>query len=205
MTCTFTSSTVPCTRSSCAKFSHHPRPCESRVTSFRYRIFHKVHHLSVDPTPFASFAFHPFEAGAYSSSAIFSWLGTHAFTSVLEAGIAYICIFTLPIHPYALLAFQTASFLINVYGHLGYEFSQSRTTVYAVWNPLRYINRTCHHHDHHKRCVQSRAHSLLLAPRCITLLRSGGGCKSGNFGLYTTVWDHLFSTMLTAPPLKPRD
>jgi hypothetical protein len=87
----------------------------------------------------------------------------HSRASVLEAGIAFVCIFTMPIHPYALLAFQTASFLINVYGHLGYEFSQYRTTVYSVWSPLRYINRTCHHHDHHKRCV----------PPCLCRISSG--------------------------------
>jgi Delta7-sterol 5-desaturase len=80
-------------------------------------------------------------------------------TAALESGIIYVCIFAMPLHPYAILSFQTASFLINVYGHLGYEFSQHRTTVYSVWNPMRYINRTSHHHDHHKRCAPSASHA----------------------------------------------
>lgn len=85
---------------------------------------------------------------------LISWLCT----AVLESGIIYVCIFAMPLHPYAMLSFQTASFLINVYGHLGYEFSQHRTTAYSAWNPIRYINRTSHHHDHHKRCALSPAH-----------------------------------------------
>jgi Delta7-sterol 5-desaturase len=112
----------------------------------------------------------------------------------------------MPLHPYALLSFQTASFLINVYGHLGYEFSNYRTTDYAVWNPLGYLNRTCHHHDHHKRYAALPSRCCCGASSVSLFLCSGGGCKSGNFGLYTTVWDRLFSTMLPLPPaVKLRD
>ena len=43
-----------------------PRPSRAlALTPVRYRTFHKVHHLSIDPTPFASFSFHPLEAGQF--------------------------------------------------------------------------------------------------------------------------------------------
>jgi hypothetical protein len=93
--------------------------------------------------------------------------------AALEAGIAYLCIFTMPIHPVALFLFQMASFSINVYGHLGYEFSQHTTTTYAVWNPLRYVNRTIQHHDHHKRWARP-LHVVFSGQRVSSLLAVQG-------------------------------
>src|SRR5215813_3065280 len=67
-----------------------------------FRAFHGVHHLSRNPTPWAAYAFHPYE-------------------SVVEALGVVVIFFIMPSHPMALLIFQTISTVINVYGHLGYE------------------------------------------------------------------------------------
>lgn len=93
-----------------------------------FRAFHKVHHLSRDPTPLTSYAFHPLEA-------------------VVEAGIGPVIIFLLPVHHSAMLVFITIQFAQNVMGHLGYEIYPS----WFVKSPLRYIfNTTTHHHQHHQ-------------------------------------------------------
>jgi sterol desaturase/sphingolipid hydroxylase (fatty acid hydroxylase superfamily) len=48
-----------------------------------YRWFHKVHHLSTNPSPWAAMAFHPLEA-------------------VVEAGIIVLVAFLFPVHPLAI-------------------------------------------------------------------------------------------------------
>ncbi len=93
-----------------------------------YSRMHKTHHLSTNPSPFASFAFHAGE-------------------SVLEALIILILIFIMPIHLYAILAFTTSSLLINVYGHLGYEIMPKwfrQTKLFEV------LNTSVHHNMHHQ-------------------------------------------------------
>lgn len=68
--------------------------------------FHKTHHQSVNPTPWAAFSFHPVEA-------------------IISLGIIPLIIFTIPTHPFALIIFITFMTLYNVLAHLGYEiFSQ---------------------------------------------------------------------------------
>lgn len=93
-----------------------------------FPLFHKVHHLSRDPTPLTSYAFHPLEA-------------------IVEAGIGPVIICLLPVHHSAMLIFITIQFAQNVLGHLGYE-------LYPRWfakTPLRYIlSTTTHHHQHHQ-------------------------------------------------------
>lgn len=67
-----------------------------------FKIAHKVHHLSTNPTPFAAYAFHPIEA-------------------FVEVGIIPLIAFTIPYHPTALVIFTLYSLLLNVVGHLGFE------------------------------------------------------------------------------------
>jgi hypothetical protein len=60
------------------------------------------------------------------------------------------------------------------------------------------------------RLLPRASSPLLFLPRIRrqlgNTLRSGSGYNSGNFGLYTTIWDHLFSTMLpTTREHKIRD
>lgn len=93
-----------------------------------YKWFHKVHHLSINPSPWAAMAFHPLEA-------------------VVEAGIMVVVVFLFPVHPLAIALFLLFMMLYNVYGHLGYElypkgFSKS---VIGKW-----VNTSVNHNQHHQ-------------------------------------------------------
>jgi sterol desaturase/sphingolipid hydroxylase (fatty acid hydroxylase superfamily) len=93
---------------------------------------HRVHHESVDPTPFTAFSFHPLEAMVHG------------------VGSLSLLLFTvfLPWHPAAIALTGTLQMLFNVVGHLGYE-------VYPRgWNRvpvLRWKTPTLHHYMHHQR------------------------------------------------------
>ncbi|MEM9338037.1 MAG: sterol desaturase family protein [Bacteroidota bacterium] len=93
-----------------------------------FRKVHLTHHRSTNPTPWASYSFHFYEA-------------------VIEAGIIPIIAFTLPVHKSALVIFLLYQFFYNVYGHLGYElmpkgFHKSRFG--------RWINTSVAHNMHHE-------------------------------------------------------
>ena len=94
-----------------------------------YRIFHRVHHESTDPSPLTAFAFHPTEA-------------------LVEQMIHLILPFVLPLHVGVLLAWQIFSMLNNILAHLGYE-------VYPrTWMELpllRFKTVSLHHNMHHER------------------------------------------------------
>ena len=64
---------------------------------------HRVHHLSNNPTPWATFSFHPLEA-------------------IISIGYIFIIIFLLPCHPLALFIFLSIMLTTSIIGHLGYEF-----------------------------------------------------------------------------------
>ena len=94
-----------------------------------YRLIHKIHHDSRNPTPWAAFSFHPLEA-------------------FLEALILPVLAFFIPAHPFAFLSFlmiMTASSVIN---HLGYELYPAG----FYRNPLLkwWIGAT-HHQMHHQK------------------------------------------------------
>lgn len=90
---------------------------------FFYKRFHHTHHLSTNPTPLASFCFHPVEA-------------------ILEFAWIFPVILLLPVNRYLLVAYATVSFLNNVKGHLGLDLFPGHT------NTL--INSAKHHSLHHK-------------------------------------------------------
>jgi len=92
-----------------------------------FRIFHGVHHLSRNPTPWTAYAFHPLE-------------------SVVQALGLVSIIFIIPLHPTALLIFHTISTAINVYGHLGYELYPSGWAQHPLG---RWINTSVAHNAHH--------------------------------------------------------
>lgn len=102
------------------RLMHHPK---------LYRQVHLVHHKSVNPSPWAAYAFHPIEA-------------------VLEAGIVPILLMVMPLHPISFFSFVTLMLWFNVYGHLGYElFSPKMYT-----HPLgRWLNSSVHHNLHHEK------------------------------------------------------
>lgn len=102
------------------RLMHHPR---------LYRRVHLVHHQSVNPSPWAAYAFHPLEA-------------------LLEAGIIPVLLFVVPLHPASFFAWATLMLWFNVYGHLGYEIFPK--SVYT--HPLgRWLNSPIYHNRHHER------------------------------------------------------
>lgn len=112
-----------------------------------FRHVHLLHHKSVNPSPWASYSFHLFEG-------------------VLEALIAPIILVLIPMHPLALLLFTIIAFVINVYGHLGYEIAPKwlrHTFLFEI------LVTSTFHNLHHARF-------------------------KGNYGLYFRMWDRWMGT-----------
>jgi len=100
------------------RLMHHPR-------IFKY--VHLVHHKSTNPSPWAAYSFHPFEA-------------------IIQGLIGPLLILLLPLHVYALLAFAMYQISYNVMGHLSFElFPGGFTKSFMFWH-----NTTTHHNMHHK-------------------------------------------------------
>lgn len=98
-----------------------------------FRYVHKIHHQSVNPTPFAAFAFHPVEA-------------------FMETAFLIPIILWCPLYVGTLIAFLFVSHLFNVIGHMGYEFLpaavvQSRS---GSW-----ITTSTHHNLHHQHVASN--------------------------------------------------
>lgn len=92
-----------------------------------YHWFHKIHHLSTNPSPWAAMAFHPLEA-------------------VLEAGIIVLVTFLFPVHPLAIGIFLLFMMMYNVYGHLGYELYPKGFSKSMIG---KWINTSVSHNQHH--------------------------------------------------------
>lgn len=92
-----------------------------------YPIVHQVHHHSINPTPWASFAFHPLEG-------------------IIEAAIVPIMVMILPTHVLTIGLFFFFMTFMNVLGHLGFEIYPSGFTKnkWFSWN-----NTSTHHNMHH--------------------------------------------------------
>ncbi len=90
--------------------------------------FHKVHHLSTNPSPWAAFSFHPLEA-------------------LVEVGIFPVLLFMMPLTQIHLVVFFLAMMIYNVYGHLGWE-------LYPRWFARhwfgKWINTSFNHNQHHQ-------------------------------------------------------
>ncbi len=94
-----------------------------------FKHVHHVHHRSTNPSPWASFAFHPYEA-------------------VIEAGVVPIAVFLVPLHPLAVLVFLLYMTAMNVLGHLGFELFPRG---FASNPKTRWHNTTVHHNLHHEK------------------------------------------------------
>ncbi|MCB0572370.1 MAG: sterol desaturase family protein [Phaeodactylibacter sp.] len=94
-----------------------------------FRLLHRVHHLSHNPTPWASLSFHPLEA-------------------FLEIAIVPVAVLLMPFHPLVLFAFATWALFWNIIGHLGYELFPKGFVHHPVW---RWLNTSTHHNMHHSR------------------------------------------------------
>ena len=120
------------------RMMHHPR---------LFRVFHRTHHLSTNPSPWAAYAFSPWEA-------------------FVQAGIAPLVIFTIPIHPLAFSIFMLWQITFNVLGHCGYElFPKWFVRSWAG----RVLNTATHHAQHHET-------------------------NRANFSLYFNFWDRVMGT-----------
>lgn len=93
-----------------------------------FRFFHKTHHVSTNPTPWAAYAFGPGEA-------------------FVQAGIFPLVVFLYPIHPLAFLVFTLWQVAFNVMGHAGFEIFPS--WFLKSW-PGKFLNTPTNHAMHHE-------------------------------------------------------
>lgn len=93
-----------------------------------FRHVHKVHHESTNPSPWAAYSFHPWEA-------------------VVQALVLPIAILTLPLHPLVIFAFLAYMIIRNVVGHLGFEILPRGFTK-NKW--LNWNTAITHHNMHHE-------------------------------------------------------
>jgi sterol desaturase/sphingolipid hydroxylase (fatty acid hydroxylase superfamily) len=94
-----------------------------------FKHVHKVHHESIDTTPFTAFSFHTIEA-------------------IIEYGISPLLIFLIPTHFGSLILFQFLMTAFNVIGHLGYELYPSNWYRISL---LKYKTTSVHHNLHHSK------------------------------------------------------
>jgi len=120
------------------RLMHHPK---------LFKLFHLTHHRSINPSPWAAYAFNPLEA-------------------IVEGGIIWVLVFTIPLHPFAIASFMAIQLTYNVYGHLGYE-------IYPYWlvnsSLGKWLNTSTNHNMHHKYFHD-------------------------NYGLYFRFWDSAMKT-----------
>ncbi len=102
------------------RWMHHP---------WLFRHFHRIHHLSKNPTPWAAYSFSPLEA-------------------IVQAGIFPLTVFLIPIHPVAFGLFMFWQITFNVIGHTGYEFY--RRSFMDSWPSWIMNTPTCHAMHHEK-------------------------------------------------------
>ena len=94
-----------------------------------YRHVHRVHHESTNPSPWAAYAFHPWEA-------------------VIQALVFPIMLFIIPLHPIIITLFLLYMIVRNVVGHLGFEIFPRGWTK-NKW--LSWTTAVTHHNIHHER------------------------------------------------------
>jgi len=97
---------------------HHPK---------LYRYFHRVHHMSRTPTPWAAYSFAPPEA-------------------IVEAAFLPLILLFFGTSAIVVFGFTTHMIVRNVIGHAGIELFPRK---WLQWPVLRAINTTTHHDLHH--------------------------------------------------------
>ena len=101
------------------RIMHHP---------WLFKKVHLVHHRSPNPSPWAAYAFHPFEA-------------------IVESFIFVIFLFTIPVHTIHLMWFFVFSLVYNVYGHLGFEIYPKGFNKHWLG---KWVNTSVSHNQHHQ-------------------------------------------------------
>ena len=102
------------------RFMHHKK-------IFKY--VHRVHHESTNPSPWAAYSFHPWEA-------------------LIQAMVLPIMVLIFPLHPLVIFLFLTYMIVRNVIGHLGFEIFPKGFTK-NKW--LNWTTAVTHHNIHHER------------------------------------------------------
>ncbi len=94
-----------------------------------FKYVHRVHHESTNPSPWAAYSFHPWEA-------------------FIQAMVLPIMVFTMPLHPLTIFLFLTYMIVRNVVGHLGFEILPKGFTKnkWLNWNTA--ITHHSMHHEH---------------------------------------------------------
>lgn len=95
-----------------------------------FRWVHATHHRSTNPSPWAAFAFHPFEA-------------------VIEASFLPIVLLIVPVNGLVMIVFLFFMITLNVIGHLGYEIFPKRWFSSSIG---KWQNSSTHHNMHHQFC-----------------------------------------------------
>lgn len=101
------------------RIMHHP---------WLFKTVHLVHHKSTNPSPWAAYAFHPFEA-------------------IVESLIFVIFLFAIPVHSIHLIWFFVISLVYNVYGHLGFEIYPKGFNKHWLG---KWMNTSVSHNQHHQ-------------------------------------------------------
>lgn len=122
---------------------------------FFYKHVHKIHHRSTNPSPWAAYSFHPFEA-------------------LLEFGIFPLFLFTIPIHLTHVILFFLAMIAYNVYGHLGFELYSRR---FSEGKLGRWVNTSVNHNQHHQHFTGNYSLYFLFWDRMLGTLRSDYSIK----------------------------
>lgn len=125
-------------------------------TRLLYARVHLLHHRSVYPTAFAAYSFSFAEAFA-------------------ESLIVTAIVFMIPVHPLAVLIFQTYSTAYNIYGHCGREFFSRDAQSHWL---AKWFNTSSLHAHHHRH-------------------------GHGNYSFYFTFWDRLMQTQETPKITAP--
>ncbi|MFA6059483.1 MAG: sterol desaturase family protein [Taibaiella sp.] len=112
-----------------------------------FKYTHLVHHKSTNPSPWTSYSFHFLEA-------------------CTESAVLLLLVFILPMHSITIILFTVASFIINVYGHLGYEVAPKWFRHSFLF---KILNTSIYHNMHHSKF-------------------------KGNYSLYFRFWDRLLKT-----------
>jgi len=120
------------------RFFHHPKV---------FRFTHFIHHKYTNPSPWASHSFNLVEA-------------------YVEAFVIIIIVSILPMHRVAIFMFAFTSFVVNIYGHLGYELAPQWLRNSFLF---KMINTSVYHNMHHSKF-------------------------KGNYSLYFRFWDKVMKT-----------
>jgi len=111
-----------------------------------FRHTHKLHHLSTDPTPFATNSVHTFEA-------------------IMDIGFLVIASFLIPLHPFALFITITIALMWSTIAHLGYEILPRNLFFIG-----KYLNLPTYHNHHHKTFKYNFGFYTTILDRCFGTL-----------------------------------